>query len=259
MGIRSRFARWLPPMITLAGYAYAAAPDFGVQRLQTVWGLAGLIALWLLGQYVTQVVNGSELLAYGNAFKQVGDIISGLAADPEGAGSPQLFTDPTRAVDALLRRAQEIAAASLRPHADCVITAHLLLPEWKQRRNGRVVVGLRATYHDDYRPDRSHQLIALDSPGAGMAFTNGELSAVRNTDEHKDVRMKGRPYKSIGAFPIIVGTRGEGGRVRAVLTLDATVPFVFNEKSVRNLAPFVNPIAQLIGLALVTQDRRPTP
>jgi hypothetical protein len=180
-----------------------------------------------------------------------------LAADPEGSGTPQLLSDPTRAINALLRRVQEIATASLRPHADCEITAHLLLPEWKHRRTTKVIVGLRATFHDDYRPDRSHALIGLDSPGAGVAFTSGQPSYVRNTDEEGE-RMRGRPYKSIGAFPIVVGTRGDGGRVRAVLTLDATVPFVFNKKSVRDLAPFVNPIAQLIGLALVTQDRRPT-
>lgn len=256
MALRSRFARWLPFVLTGIGYAYAAAPDFGVGALQGRFGFLGLIVLWVASHYVTQLVNGSEIGAYHTAYKSVGDIISSLSGDPDGAGTSLLAQEPTEAIDALLRRAREIAFAALRPHADCTITAHLLVPEWEARRGRAVLVGLRATRHDDYRPDRAHEPISLDSPGAGLAFSTGEACAVADTDTFPDPRMRGRPYKSIGAFPVIVGPRGAGGRVRAVLSLDASVPHVFTDKSVRNLASLISPISQLIGLILVTQKRK---
>ena len=80
--------------------------------------------------------------------------------------------------------------------------------------------------------------------------------AVPDTDAIPEGRMRGRPYKSIGTFPVVVGAPGAGGRVRAVLSLDATAPHVFTKKAVSELASFINPIAQVIGLILVTQERR---
>jgi hypothetical protein len=186
----------------------------------------------------------------------VGDIISSLSVDADETGAPRLVRAPTEAVDALLRRAQEIAVTALRPHADCTITAHLLVPEWNRKRGRPVIGGLRAVRHDDFRPDRPHALISLDSPGAGRAFLTGEPSAVPDTDAVADRRLHGRPYKSIGAFPVIIGARGAGGRVRAVVSLDATVPHVFTERAIGRLASFIHPVAQLIGLALVTQEQR---
>jgi hypothetical protein len=79
---------------------------------------------------------------------------------------------------------------------------------------------------------------------------------VSDTEALPDGRMRGRPYKSVGSFPVIVGAPGAGGRVRAVLSLDASVPHVFTDKAVGNLAWFINPIAQVIGLILVTQEQR---
>lgn len=224
-----------------------------------MWGLAGLAAFWIASYLVTRTVVGVELSAHRNAFKSVGEIISALAGAQEEGSEPQLLRDPTEAIDLLLRRAQELAVATLRPSAGCVIAAHLLLPEWGTKKGRSQIVGLRATRHDDYRPDRSHELIGLKSPGAGRAFSDGVPSQVPDVDVSDEERVKGRAYKSIGSFPIIVGHGNDTGRVRAVLSLDATVPNVFTKKTVSNLAPFINPIAQLIGLALATQERREAP
>ena len=255
--LRSRLARWAPFTVTGLGYLYASAPDFGATYLQGVPGFVGLAVFWIGGQCVTQLVAATELDSLRGAFKHVGDIISALSADSEGAEAPAVLSDPGEAIDALLRRAQEIARASLRPPADCIITAHVLVPEWEKRaRGGQVIVGLRAAHHDDYRPDRSHRLIALDSAGAGQAFRNAKPAAVPDTQAHGDRRIRGRRYKSIGAYPIIVGEQGAGGKVRAVMSIDADVPNLFTQKAVCKMAPFIHPIAQLIGLALVTQERR---
>lgn len=256
MALRSRFAHWVPFLLTGIGYAYAAAPDFGFTALQGRFGFLGLIALWTASYYVTQLVTGSEMDAYRAAYKSVGDIISSLSGDPGGTGTPRLVQDPMDAIEALLRRAREIALVALRPHAHCLVTAHLLVPEWKVRRGRPVLAGLRAVRHDDFRPERAHDLISLDSPGAGLAFSTGEPCAVADTDAFPDRRMRGRPYKSIAAFPVVVGAPGTGGRVRAVLSLDASVPYVFTDKAVDDLASFINPIVQVIGLVLVTREWR---
>ena len=78
--------------------------------------------------------------------------------------------------------------------------------------------------------------------------------AIPSTEAESHPRLKGRRYRSVGTFPIYVGEPGTTGRVLAVLSLDATVPYVFNQGSVDRLHPFISPIAQLIGLALVTKD-----
>jgi hypothetical protein len=256
MALRSRFARWVPFLLTGMGYAYAAAPDFGMTGLQTRLGFGGLIVLWIVSHYVSQLVAGSEINEYRSAYKSVGDIISALSHDSDGTGTPRLVQDPTEAIEALLRRAREIAVATVRPHADCIVTAHLLVPEWEPRRGRPVLVGLRATRHDDFRPDRVHELISLDAPGAGLAFSTGEPQAVWDMDALPDGRIRGRHYKSVAAFPVIVGAPGAGGRVRAVLSLDASVPHVGTDKRLGGLASFINPIAQVIGLILVTQEQR---
>lgn len=259
MALRSRLARWAPFLLTGLGYLYASAPDFGITVLQSRWGFLGLVLLWITSHHVTQLVTGSEIAAYRSAFRSVGDIISVLSADVDETGAPRLVQAPAEAIDALLRRAREIAVTALRPHADCTITAHLLVPEWGEKRGRSVIVGLRASRHDDFRPDRSHEVISLDSPGAGRAFSTGEPSAVPDTERVASARIQGRPYKSVAAFPVIIGARGRGGRVRAVVTLDATSAYVFTEKSIARLASFINPVAQLIGLALVTREQRERP
>jgi hypothetical protein len=79
-----------------------------------------------------------------------------------------------------------------------------------------------------------------------------------DTAESVNPRVQGRPYRSIAAFPVIVGA-GRYRRVCGVLTLDATTPYVFTPKSMTVVAPYMHPIAQLIGLVMVTRglERRP--
>jgi hypothetical protein len=253
--LRSRFARRLPFVVTGAGYMYAAAPDFGFDTLTGWIGLGGLLFFWTASYYVTHTVTGAEIDSYRAAFKSIGEIISALAGAEDTQGERQLFREPHEAIDILLRRAQGLAVVSLHPPPGCEIAAHLLLPEWGMKRGKKQILGLRATRHDDFRPDRVHELIHLDAPGAGVAFS-GVLAAVPDTDALDDPRVRGRVYKSIGAFPVVVGQGDARGRVRAVLALDATAAYVFTDETVLRLAPFINPIVQLIGLALATQERR---
>ena len=54
-------------------------------------------------------------------------------------------------------------------------------------------------------------------------------------------------------FPIVVGEPGTTGQTIAVLAMDATEPYVFDPRAVAQLGPFLSPVAQLIGLALITR------
>ena len=220
--------------------------------------MGGLLVFWIASSYVTETVTGAQIDSYRATFKSVGEIISALAGADDAHGEPQLLREPHEAIDILLRRAQGLAVVSLHPPPGCEIAAHLLLPEWTIKRGKKQILGLRARRHDDFRPERIHELIRLDSPGAGVAFS-GVIAAVQDTDALDDPRVTGRVYRSIGAFPIVVGQGEAHGRVRAVLTLDATAAYVFTEETVLGLAPFINPIAQLIGLALAIQERREKP
>lgn len=242
--LHSRFAAWLPFVVTGLGYAYAAAPDFGVEALRGPAGLAGLLALWLLSNLTTQLVLGVELRKHHRALQSMGDIISRLAdhdAHRKGeAGEAQA------AIVLLLRRAQELASATLRPPPGCEIGAHLLLPEYGRRRGGYSrVIGLWATYHDDYRPDRELGPVSLDAAGIGEAFSTGKATAIADTWAWLNPAEVPPPYRCLAAFPVTVGA-GRRRRVAAVLTLDALTPYVFTPRNLEDVMPFGHPIAQLI-------------
>lgn len=59
----------------------------------------------------------------------------------------------------------------------------------------------------------------------------------------------------MATFPIMVGEPGTTGQQVAVLAMDATEPYVFDPGAVAHLGPFLSPVAQLIGLALITRQR----
>ena len=51
----------------------------------------------------------------------------------------------------------------------------------------------------------------------------------------------------------MAGEPGTTGQVIGILALDATEPYIFDSGALARLGPLVGPIAQLIGLALVTR------
>jgi hypothetical protein len=59
----------------------------------------------------------------------------------------------------------------------------------------------------------------------------------------------------MATFPIMVGEPGTTGQAIAVLAMDATEPYVFDPRAIARLGPLLSPMAQLIGLALVTRQR----
>lgn len=253
--LSSRFAGWLPFVVTGLGYGYAAAPDFGVDLVRGPMGLVGLVALWLLSNWATQVALGVEATNQRRALRSLGDVISVLAAGSVGGEGVE---DPGAAVVLLLRRTTELAAATLRPPPGCEVAAHLLLPLRGKRRGGeREVVGLLPMYHDDYRPERDNDPVPLDAPGVGQAFSTGAacvVSDVAASNPGEGVL----PYRSLAALPVVVGA-GRGRRVVGVLALDASTPFVFTERNLALLQPVLHPFAQLLGMLIVTHglEKRP--
>lgn len=242
-------ARGLP----VVAVAFAALPDAGVE-----WGFGPWVFLLILGilviaqEAVRTLVHGNELGSYAGTFESIGGIISSLAGSRRGTGHPQILQEPHVAVDTLLRRARDLVTESLKLPAGHQITANLLLPESGPKGT---LVGLRATRADDFYPDRQHEIIPLDTPGAAVAFSSGKPAAVPYTEAESHQRVRGRAYQSIGAFPIMIGDASDRV-VIGVLSIDSTMAYTFSWNTVRKLNPFLSPIAQLIGLALELRDER---
>jgi hypothetical protein len=137
----------------------------------------------------------------------------------------------------------------LRPPLGCEIAANLLLPIVEDE----CATAFKVAAQDDYRPGREHPLIPLDAPGAPFTFSTGQPCCIPFTSEVKHPRLQGRSYQSMGAFPIMVGEPGTTGQVIGILALDATEPYIFDPGAMTRLGPILSPVAQLIGLALVTR------
>jgi hypothetical protein len=250
MMLQSRFSAAAAILLPAILFGLAAAPDF--LEVKGLPAFIGLMVVWALVEGFGLLVRGSEVDGYRSTFTEIGDLISSLAAvQSQGEGGPNLVRYPERAIGTLLRRARDLAIASLKPPAGCTVTANLLVPEWSAERGK--FVGLRVADEDDWRPNRAHATIPLDAPGAGRTFSTGKAVGIASTEKESHPRIRGKSYQTVGTFPIYVGDKASNGRVVAVLSLDADVPNVFTQKAVDKLHPFVSPIAQLIGLALVTK------
>jgi hypothetical protein len=246
--LRSRVAPVGVRLLGLLPIVYGSGPDSWKEN--TVLYIGILIALTALSELVRTLVHGAEKSAQSEVFQRIGSIVSRLAGSRRG--QPEITENPSAAIELLLRRAKEVVTSGLRPAAGDTITANLLVPVANARGK---VIGLVATNHDDFYPDRTHELISLDAPGAGDAFLTGKWNVVEDTEEIANYeRIRGRAYRSIAAFPVVVQPTEGKGVVTAVVTFDSTNAYTFKRRSVSQVAPFVHPIAQLIGLALELRD-----
>lgn len=247
--LRSRIAPLGVRVLALLPIIYGSGPDSWKQNPGLYIG--ALVLLTVVAELVRTLVHGAEKSAQSEIFQRIGSIVSLLAGSRRG--EPSITENPSAAIELLLRRAKEVVTSGLKPAAGDIITANLLLPVANSRGK---VIGLQATTHDDFYADRTHEIIPLDAPGAGEAFCEGKWTVVEDTEEIANFeRIRGRAYRSIAAFPIIVQPSEGEGVVTAVVTFDSTNAYTFKRRSVRQVAPFVHPIAQLIGLALKLRDQ----
>lgn len=252
--LRSRWASGANFLLAAAVVLFAAAPDFGIEWAKGWWAFGLLCALFLSSQAFGVLIKGSATQAYIDTFSALANIISGLADGTAGNGSgPQILVHPSQAIEALLRRARDFANDTLRLPLGSNLSATLLLPVLDE--SGQVQ-GLQATYRAELKFNSVRRIIPLDTPGAGQAFTTGRATGVGDIAEVRE-RSDGSPwpYRSIAAFPVLAGVREECPTALGVIALDCAVPFIFTQQRVeRELAPFVEPIAQLVGLALRLQQ-----
>lgn len=235
--------------LQLALFVGVASPDlFGVKGWR--W-MVGLVAIYLLSEWFRGLARAGVLDHHRKVFENVGELISSMAGMHAGDATPQMVRKPEDAIGLLLRRACELVQITLRPPLGCEITASLVLPVIEDQRP----TGFRVTAQDDFRPGREHPIIPLDAPGAPFTFSTGRPCSVPSTSEVKHPRVQGRRYRSIGTFPIMVGEPGTTGQVIGILALDATEPYIFDSGAMTHLSPFLSPVAQLIGLALVTRKQ----
>ena len=253
--LRSRWASAANFVLAASVVLFASLPDFGF-KWATGWLAFGLLfLLFLSSQAFGVLIQGSATQAYIDTFSALANIISGLADGAGGNGSgPQILVHPSQAIEALLRRARDFANDTLRLPLGSNLSATLLLPVLDE--SGQVQ-GLQATYRAELKFISVRRIIPLDTPGAGQAFTSGRATGVADIAELRE-RSDGTPwpYRSIAAFPVLAGFREECPTALGVIALDCAVPFIFTQQRVeRELAPFVEPIAQLVGLALRLQQQ----
>jgi hypothetical protein len=245
---RSRSMQLIAAGLQFTLFVAVASPDlFGVKGWR--W-MAALVAIYLLSEWFRRLAQGSVLRRHTKVFEDVGDLIGSIAGMHAGTAEPQIVRKPEDAIGLLLRRACELARVTLLLPPGCEISANLLLPV----KDGEQLVGLKVSAQDDYRPGRHHPVIPLDAPGAPFTLSTGEPCCIPFTSEVKHPRLSGRRYRSMATFPIMVGEPGTTGQQLAVLAMDATEPYIFNPRAVAQLGPFLSPVAQLIGLALVTRQ-----
>jgi hypothetical protein len=245
---RSRSMQLIAAGLQLALFVAVASPDvFGVKGWR--WMVA-LVAIYLLSEWVRVLAQGNVLRRHTRVFEGLGGLISSIAGMHTGNAEPQIVRKPEDAIGLLLRRACELAQVELRPPLGCELTANLLLPI----EDGERLVGLKVAAQDDHRPGRHHPVIPLDAPGAPFTLSTGEPCCIPFTSKVKHPRLQGRRYRSMATFPIVVGEPGTAGQTIGVLAMDATEPYVFDPRAVAQLGPFLSPVAQLIGLALVTRQ-----
>jgi hypothetical protein len=245
---RSRSMQLIVAGLQLALFVGAASPDvFGVKGWR--W-MAGLVVIYLLSEWVRRLAQGIAMSRHAKVFQDLGALISSIAGMHAGTAEPQLIRKPEDAIGLLLRRACELAGVTLLLPPGCEISANLLLPV----KDGEHLTGLKVAAQDDYRPGRHHPVIPLDAPGAPFTLSTGEPCCIPFTSEVKHPRLQGRRYRSMVTFPIVVGEPGTTGQTVAVLAMDATEPYVFDRGAVAQLGPLLSPLAQLIGLALITRQ-----
>lgn len=245
---RSRSVQLIAAALQLALFVAVASPDlFGVKGWR--W-IAGLVATYLLSEWFRGLARAGVLDHHRRVFENLGGLISSIAGMHAGNTEPQILRKPEDAISLLLRRACELAQVTLRPPLGCEITANLLLPIIVDQRP----TGFKVTAQDDYRPARDHPVIPLDAPGASFTFSTGQPCSIPSTSDVKHPRVQGRSYESMATFPITVGEPGTTGQVIAILALDATEPYIFDSGALARLGPFLSPVAQLIGLALITRQ-----
>lgn len=245
---RSRSMQLIAAGLQLALFVAVAAPDlFGVKGWR--W-MASLITIYLLSEWVRRLAQGIAMSRHTKVSQDLGALISSIAGMHAGTAEPQLIRKPEDAIGLLLRRACELARVTLLLPPDCEISANLLLP----LKDGEQLTGFKVAAQDDYRPGRHHPVIPLDAPGAPFTLSTGEPCCIPFTSEVKHPRLSGRRYRSMATFPIMVGEPGTTGQQVAVLAMDATEPYVFDPRAVAQLGPFLSPVAQLIGLALITRQ-----
>jgi hypothetical protein len=245
---RSRSMQLVAAGLQLALFAAVAAPDvFGVKGWR--W-MAGLVVIYVLSEWFRRLAQGIAMSRHTKVSQDLGALISSIAGMHAGTAEPQLIRKPEDAIGLLLRRACELARVTLLLPPDCEISANLLLPV----KDGEHLVCLKVAAQDDYRPGRHHPIIPLDAPGAPSTLSTGEPCCIPFTSQVKHARLRGRRYRSMVTFPIVVGEPGTTGQTIAVLAMDATEPYVFDPRAVAHLGPFLSPVAQLIGLALITRQ-----
>lgn len=239
-----------------------------LDRMRDRWTLPGtaryvdLIWVWAAAFAVTVLIErakeGVEVFRWNDFWSERATVLTGSIGQlcemvRYRRNSGRRKPEPSRIASSLLQQLTDVIEGLTRPGKGNKITSCLLVPERDGRAAGSKVVALVAfTYN--HLTDRRYSRVPIDRPGAaGPAFCEKEPVVVSDTTVPPYAEeFKGRPYKSVIGFPVLVG-----GEVLAVVTVDATEAGFFTQELMERklLADSIAPYLKLIALLRLIETK----
>ena len=219
--------------------------------------MTNLLAVWAaltIGRWgATQVRRGKHTAEWNLYWSRRADVLAGnisearqLLFSGKRKGGREISSQ--RIVAGLLQQIVDVTHQLTRAPESVIIQSCLLLP----LKKGGKVVALRAQTYNKLTSSHRHAAIPLSCPGAATeAYRENRIAVVNDTrEEPYKTQFEGRPYKCIAAFPVDLGDGS--GRDRAVVTIDASEPYILSDSIVERLGikDAVSPFLSLIGLVL---------
>lgn len=244
----------VPTMVELAGWPRWVHPPV-LPSFHVIYWWAVLVlcvGIWELrskvrGKLAWQVYWHERARVLAGNIEEIGEYLLGGRV---GGGKP---ASADRIIAGILQQVVDVVEDLTQPGSDTHITACLLVPRFDGRGSSAAFLGLQAiTYNKNL--SRNKSFISVGSPSPALdAYENSAARVVADTSEKKYLAaFEGRPYRSVMAFPANIG-----GRVLAVVTVDATTAGHFNDdvRVQKGIDAAIFPFLKLIGLARIAEEK----
>lgn len=247
----------VPTMIELGGWSAWPTIPGTTRTFPLLYTWAGIVSVSIMYQLYARTQRTVQWQAYwterartlGGNMEQAGKLFLLPKGDDRRPSSEQVTAD-------LLRQIVDVVRSLTDPPPGVHIMSCMLVPVCDETGPGARPDALQATTYNE-NAGRNHSRIPLSAPGpACEAYHKSRTSVVADTtkDPYRE-QFKGRPYKSVVAFPVNIG-HGDGRRL-AVVTIDATEAGIFTDEIVekKGIEAAIFPYLKLIGLTRIAEQK----
>lgn len=244
----------VPTMVELADWPRWVDPPL-VPSFHVIywWALLVLVVgVWELrakvrGKLAWQVYWHERARVLAGNIEEIGEYLLGGRM---GGGKP---ASADRIAAGILQQIVDVVEDLTQPGEEIHITGCLLVPIFDGRGAGAPFLGLQAlTYNKNLSRNKSFIEAGTPSP-ALRAYESSAARVLADTSEQEYRQaFLGRPYRSVMAFPVNIG-----GRVLAVVTVDATIAGHFTDdvRVQKGIDAAIFPFLKLIGLVRIAEER----